>query len=154
MGKTMNSIIGIIGSLFVLISFGCATLSQPIETQMGPQSFTEKSVGLKQGGDPNINRYITTAISIAESLGFYYDASDSENGRVIVQALWKGKPVTMKMRYFNKNKAVYIASAVEQPGDVFLEKGGQKIEQLYYLKLRNELTKRGLHLIGDPNTKP
>ena len=121
---------------------------------MGVQKFEQPSVGNSGNNDADVNNAIDAAITVANSLQFNYDASDSKNGRVIVRALWKGKLVTMTMRFFKRENKLTIATALNQPGDVFLSKGGQKLESLYYSRLRNEITRRGLVLYGDLRARP
>lgn len=122
--------------------------------EMGPQSFSQPNVEIAGGSDPEILDAVEGAVAISRELGFYYDASRSAEGRVLVEALWKGRPVTLTMRFFRKQGSLYIASSLRQPGDVSLERGGQKIEQLFYSKLFEETKRRGLQIYGDPTTPP
>ena len=131
---------------------GCAAV--PVEEQMGPQSFDEPSVGVAGGADEDILRAVQTAVDVASRYKFSYDASGSANGRVVVTALWKERPVTLTMRFFRREGNVYIASKLSQPGDVLLEGGGQKLEQLYYSNLATEMARRGLVMYGDPTMEP
>ena len=138
---------------FAVISvlLGCAA---PIEEQMGPQSFDEASIPIAGGTDKDILTAVQCAVEVADRYKFRYDASESANGRVFVTALWKGRPVTITLRYFRREGNIYIASKLSQPGDVFLEGGGRKLEQLYYSNLQAETNRKGLVIYGDPKAKP
>ena len=131
---------------------GCAAV--PVEEQMGSQSFDEPSVAVAGGADEDILLAVQAAVDVADRYKFRYDASGSANGRVIVTALWKGRPVTLTLRFFRREGNIYIASNLSQPGDVFLEGGGQRLEQLYYSNLAAETARRGLVVYGDPNAEP
>lgn len=127
---------------------------EEIKVQMGPQSFSKPNVEIAGGTDPEILSAVEGAVAISRELGFYYDASRSAEGLVMVEALWKGRPVELTMRFFRKGKSMYIASKLVQSGDVSLERGGQKIEQVFYSKLIEETKRRGLQIYGDPTTPP
>ena len=118
-----------------------------------PPLFDEPSIEAASD-DAEILEAVDAAVTVAKNQGFQYDTSDSENGRVVVTALWKGRPVTLTMRFFQKESGLYIASAMEQPGDVYLAGGGQKIEQIFYPDLLQETTRRGLTVHGDPEAQP
>ncbi len=138
----------------------CAGLSVPIEEQMGPQSFSEPNVPVAGGEDAEIVSAVEAAVSVASKLGFRSDASESAHGRVVVQALWDGCPVTLTMRFFRRAESaeyeggIYIASSLSRPGDVAASGGGRKIEQLYYSRLSEEEARRGLRIYGDPTARP
>jgi hypothetical protein len=135
----------------------CATLAAcagPIEEQMGPQSFSEASVGTAGGGDAQVLAAVESAVHVAQKHAFHYDASASANGRVVVRALWRGRPVTLTMRFFRQGDTLRIASSLDQPGDLFLEGAGQKIEELFYSELAAETARRGLQITGDPSARP
>jgi hypothetical protein len=134
----------------LLVFSGCAS----VEEEMGPQVFHEASVGPSGGSDKEIQSAVEAAVDVAKGLQFRYDASASSAGRVVVTALWKNRPVTLTMRFFRKNGAVTIASSLSQPGDVSLENGGEKIEQLFYSRLVTETGRRNLQIAGDPNARP
>ena len=134
-------------SCVVMLS-GCAT---SVEEGMGPQVFQEPNVSAAGGTDKDIQSAVETAVNVAQSLQFHYDASSSANGRVVVTALWKNRPVTLTMRFFRKDGSVYIASSLTQPGDVF---EGEKIERLFYSRLAEEAGRRGLRILGDPSARP
>ncbi len=121
---------------------------------MVPPLFDEPSIEVTGSDDAEILEAVDAAVSVAKNHGFEYDASDSENGRVVVLALWKDRPVTLTMRFFRKESGLYIASAMEQPGDVFLSGGGKKIEQIFYPDLLQETTRRGLTIYSDPRATP
>ena len=125
-----------------------------VQEQVVPPLFDEPGIEVAGSDDAEILEAVDAAVSVAENHGFQYDASDSENGRVVVKALWKGRPVTLTMRFFRKESGLYIASAMEQPGDVFLSGGGKKIEQIFYPDLLQETTRRGLTIYGDPQATP
>ena len=131
-----------------------ASCAGPIKDQIGPQTFRDPSVGIAGGSDAEILVAVESAVGVAQRFQFHYDASASANGRVVVTALWQGRPVTLTMRYFRKDNVIYIASMLSQPGDVFLTGGGQKIEQLFYSNLATETARRGLRILGDPNARP
>jgi hypothetical protein len=145
-------------ALVAIISVvGCATtVSTPgaIKDQMGSQSFHDQNIGIAGGSDAEILTAVESAVSVAQSFQFHYDASASANGRVVVRALWQGRPVTLTMRFFRKDAAIYIASALSQPGDVAVAGGGQKIEDLFYSSLATETARRGLRIFGDQNARP
>jgi hypothetical protein len=122
--------------------------------QMGPQVFTEPSVESAGGDDPKIVTAVESAVAVARKYQFRYDASESPKGRVVVTALWKGRPITLTMRFFWKNEKLSVASMLSQPGDLSLKKRGEKIEALYYPELSAETTRRGLQLYGDPDERP
>ena len=137
----------------------CADRSVPIEEQMGPQSFSEPNVPVAGGEDAEILSAVEAAVSVASKLGFRSDASESAHGRVVVQALWHGRPVTLTMRFFRRAKSaqhegrIYIASSLSRPGDVAAS-GGRKIEQLYYSRLSEETAWRGFRIYGDQTARP
>jgi len=121
---------------------------------MGSQSFDNPSVEIAGCDDPEILAAVESAVTVAKKCGFHYDASGSENGRVVVNALWKNRPVTLTMRFFRKEGGLYIASALTQPGDVALAGGGNKIEQLFYSNMSKETIRRGLIIYSDPSARP
>jgi len=121
---------------------------------VAPPSFDEQSIEVAGSDDAEVLEAVDAAVTVAKNHGFQYDASDSENGRVVVKALWKDRPVTLTMRFFRKEGGLYIASAMEQPGDVALTGGGTKIEQLFYPDLLQETARRGLTIFGDPRATP
>ena len=125
-----------------------------VQEQVVPPLFDEPSIEVTGSDDAEILEAVDAAVSVAKNHGFEYDASDSENGRVVVLALWKDRPVTLTMRFFRKESGLYIASAMEQPGDVFLSGGGKKIEQIFYPDLLQETTRRGLTIYGDAQATP
>ncbi len=141
-------------------STGRPGLSVSIDEQMGPQSFGEPNVPVAGGEDAEIVSAVEAAVSVASKLGFRSDASESAHGRVVVQALWHGRPVTLTMRFFRGAESaqhedgIYIASSLTRPGDVAASGGGQKIEQLYYSRLSEETARRGLRIYGDPTARP
>ena len=144
-----------LGLITVISVVGCATTaSLPINEQMGPQSFRDPSVAIAGGSDAEILAAVECAVSVAQRFQFHYDASASANGSVVVKALWQNRPVTLTMRFFRKDGAIYVASALSQPGDVFAAGGGQKIEQLFYSNLATETAQRGLRIFSDPNARP
>lgn len=147
--------------LLSLSTGACAGLSVPIEEQMGLQSFSEPNVPVAGAEDAEILSAVEAAVSVASKLGFRSDASESAHGRVVVQALWRGCPVTLTMRFFRRAESaeyeggIYIASSLlSLPGDVFISGGGRKIEQLYYSRLSEETARRGLRIYGDPSARP
>lgn len=140
--------------LAVLASSFAVKARAGVEEQMGPQVFSEPSVESAGGDDPKIVTAIESAVAVARKYQFRYDASESPKGRVVVTALWKGRPVTLTMRFFWKTGALYVASMLSQPGDLSLKKRGEKIEGLYYRELSAETTRRGLQVHGDPNERP
>jgi hypothetical protein len=125
-----------------------------VQEQAVPPLFDEPSIEVTGSDDAEILEAVDAAVSVAKNHGFEYDASDSENGRVVVLALWKNRPVTLTMRFFRKESGLYIASAMEQPGDVFLSGGGKKIEQIFYPDLFRETTRRGLTIYSDAQATP
>ncbi len=125
-----------------------------VQEQVDPPLFDERSIEVAGSADVEILEAVDAAITVAKYHGFQYDASDSENGRVVVKALWKGHPVTLTMRFFRKEDGLYIASSVKQSGDVALSGGGTKIEQIFYPDLLEETTRRGLTIFGDPRATP
>ncbi|MCZ6656011.1 MAG: hypothetical protein O7C67_01830 [Gammaproteobacteria bacterium] len=124
-----------------------------VPEQVVSQSSDEPSIEAVSD-DAEIIEAVGAAVAVAKIHGFEYDTSDSENGRVVVKALWKGRPVTLTMRFFRKMGSLYIASAMEQPGDVLLAGGGQKIEQIFYPDLLQETNRRGLTVYSDPTAQP
>ena len=125
-----------------------------VQDEVGPPLSDEPSIEVTGGDDAEILEAVDAAVTVAMNHGFEYDASDSENGRVVVKALWKDRPVTLTMRFFRKEDGLYIASSLNQPGDVFLKGGGQKIEQIFYPDLFQETTRRGLTIYGDAQAIP
>ena len=125
-----------------------------VQEQVDPPLFDERSIEVAGSADVEILEAVDAAITVAKYHGFQYDASDSENGRVVVKALWNGHPVTLTMRFFRKEDGLYIASSVKQSGDVALSGGGTKIEQIFYPDLLEETTRRGLTMFGDPRATP
>ena len=140
--------------LAVLASSFAIPAGAGIEEQMGPQVFSEPSVESAGGDDPKIVTAVESAVAVARKYQFRYDASESPKGRVVVTALWKGRPIKLTMRIFWKGGALTIASMLSQPGDLSLKKRGEKIEGLYYRELVAETTRRGLQLSGDPDERP
>ena len=96
---------------------------------------------MPQSWIPEVLRAVEAVLSVSSELGFRHDASGSEGGRVDVEALWKGRPVTLKMRFQRREgsaryeEGIYLSSRLEQRADVLLEGGGQKIERLFYSRL-------------------
>lgn len=125
-----------------------------VQEQVASPLFDEPSIEVAGSDDAEILEAVDAAVTVANNHGFQYDASDSDNGRVVVIALWKDRPVTLTMRFFRKESGLYIASALEQPGDVFLSGGGKKIEQIFYRDLGEETMRRGLEIQGDPRATP
>ena len=121
---------------------------------MGPQVFSEPSVESVGGDDAQITSAVEAAVAVAKQNQFHYDASGSREGRVVVVANWKGRPITLTMRFFKKEGALYIASGLSQPGDLSLKHRGEKIEGLYYTQLLAETKQRGLQLFADANARP
>ncbi len=125
-----------------------------VQEQVASPLFDEPSIEVAGSDDAEILEAVDAAVTVGNNHGFQYDASDSDNGRVVVIALWKDRPVTLTMRFFRKESGLYIASALEQPGDVFLSGGGKKIEQIFYRDLGEETMRRGLEIQGDPRATP
>ena len=71
-----------------------------------------------------------------------------------MKALWKGDTLTMTMRFYKKDEALYIASAVSQSAKSFQKKRGQKVEQQFYSELLPETKRRGLEILSEPGAKP
>ncbi len=148
-----------IGALILLV--GCAVLKLgTAQEQMGPQTFSEPSLPIAGGEDPEVLRAVEAAVSVAAEFGFRHDASRSRKGRVDVQALWKGRLVTLKLRFQRREasgfygEGIYISSRLIQPGDVFIERGGQKLERLFYSRLSEVTAQLGLEIYGDPTPDP
>jgi len=145
-----------LAAALAVLSTGCVTTRE----QLGPQTFNEPSVPIAGGDDPEILRALEAAVSVSSEFGFRHDASRSSIGRVDVEALWKGRPVTLKMRFQRRSRSdrgregIYVSSSCKQPADVFLEGGGQKIERLFYSRLHEVTTQRGLQIFGDPDSDP
>ena len=135
----------------LLTAGGCAASNQQA---MGPQVFAEPDIAPAGGSDREIQSAVQAAVDVAHQLQFHYDASGSADGRVVVTALWQGRPVTLTMRFFRKEGSVYIASSLSQPGDVSLEGGGEQLEQAFYSRLATETGQRGLQILGDPSARP
>jgi len=125
-----------------------------VEKQMGPQTFAEKSIERGGEGDSLILRAVDAAVTVARKHQFYYDASGSSEGRVIVKVLWKGDPVVLTMRFFMKDATMYIASSLQQSAKNFMKKNGQKIENFYYPRLLEETRQQALKILTDPEAKP
>lgn len=120
-----------------------------VPEQVVSQSFEEPSIEAV-GDDAEILDAVDAAVTVAKNHGFQYDDSDSKNGRVVVNTLWKEHPVTLRMRFFRKMGSLYIASGLEQPAEAFLRRGGQKIERNFYSDLLQETARRGLTIYSDP----
>ena len=148
----MNRII--LRNILIPIFCGVIGCAGTTEEQMGSQSFDNPSVEIAGCDDPEILAAVESAVTVAKKCGFHYDASGSENGRVVVNALWRNRPVTLTMRFFRKEGGLYIASALTQPGDVALAGGGNKIEQLFYSNMSKETIRRGLIIYSDPSARP
>ena len=149
--STRTVVFAFIGLLVWPIS---APLGAPVEKEMGPQVFGEPSIESAGGNDSLIVSAVDSAVAVARKYQFYYDASGSPDGRVVVKALWKGDPVTLTMRFFRKEEAIYIASSLTQSGALLLKRRGEKIEQLFYSQLFEETKRRGLEIHGDPTAVP
>jgi hypothetical protein len=125
-----------------------------IEKDMGPQTFTEPSIESAGNDDSLIVIAVETALAAARKYQFFYDASGSVEGRVVVKTLWKGDPITMTMRFFRKEEVLHIASGLSQSAKSYLKKRGQKVEQLFYSQLLQEAKQRGLQILSDRDAKP
>ena len=125
-----------------------------VEKDMGPQSFKEPSIESAGGNDSSVALAVEAAVATARKYQFHYDASGSPEGRVMVKALWKGDPITLTMRFFRKEEALYIASAMTESAKSFMKKHGQKVEQLFYTQLLMETKQRGLEILSDRDAKP
>ena len=117
------------------------------EEQMGPQVFSEPSIESVGADDPKIVTAVESAVAVARKYKCRYDAGESPKGRVVVTALWKGRPVTLTMSFFFEGGRLYVASKLGQPADLSSKKG-QKIGGLYDQELSAETTRRGLQLYG------
>lgn len=144
-------------AVLAVLSTSCAVQSlAPIQEQMGPQVFSEPDIPIAGGDDAGVLRAVEAAVLVSSELGFRHDASGSNKGRVDVEARWKGRPVVLKMRFQRREasaqyqEGIYLSSRLTQPGDVYLEDGGQKIERLFYSRLFEVTTQRGLRIYGDP----
>ena len=146
----MKTIISLCGMAAVL---GLAACSGPIEEEMGPQIFDTPSIAMTGVAHEEVMAAVDAAVETAETFGFRYDASRAADGFVDVHALWKGSPVTMTMRFYRRSGRLFIATALDQPGDVFLDGGGAKLEQLFYTDLGLRTTERGLALHASPPTE-
>jgi hypothetical protein len=133
---------------------GSAAALASVEKDMGPQSFEEPSIESAGGDDSSVVLAVEAAVATARTYHFYYDASGSPEGRVVVKALWKGDPMTLTMRFFRKEGALYIASALKQSAKSFMKKRGQKVEQLFYVHLSQETKQRGLEIFSDRDAVP
>jgi len=142
------------GCLLIAGLIWSAAALASVEKDMGPQSFKEPSIESAGGSDSSIGLAVEAAVATARKYQFYYDASGSPEGRVVVKALWKGDPITLTMRFFRKEEALYIASAMTESAKSFMKKRGQKVEQLFYTQLLLETKQRGLEIFSDPNAKP
>ena len=141
-----------VGSLaFCCVLAACAGSSKQ---QAEPQSFESPSREIAGGQDSEIVSAVEAAVDAAKKNQFHYDASGSADGRVVVTALWKARPVTLTMRFYRKADGIYIASKLTQPGDVALKGGGQEVEQLFYSTLATETARRALKIYSDPGTQP
>ncbi len=141
---------------------GCATVQQ----EMGPQTFSEPDIPIAGGEDAGVLLAVEAAVSVSSEFGFRHDASGSRKGRVDVHALWKGRPVTLKMRFQRRDasglyrEGIYISSLLTQPADVAMgswpgaKGGGQKLERLFYSRLFEVTTQLGLEIYGDPTLDP
>ena len=142
------------GWLLIAGLIGSADALASVEKDMGPQSFKEPSIESAGGSDSSIALAVEAAVATARKYQFYYDASGSAEGRVVVKALWKGDPITLTMRFFRKEESLYIASATTQSAKSFAKKRGQKVEQLFYTQLLLETKQRGLEIFSDRDAKP
>jgi len=125
-----------------------------VEKDMGPQSFKEPSIESAGGSDSSVVLAVEAAVATARKYQFYYDASGSPEGRIVVKALWKGDPISLTMRFFRKEEALYIASAMTQSAKSFMKRRGQKVEELFHTQLLLETKQRGLEIISDRDAKP
>ena len=89
----MRAGILVLGVLVGFVSSDPVRAGASIEKQMGPQVFAEKSVDSSGGSDSLISFAVDSAVLTARKYQFHYDASGSGDGRVVVNALWKGDPV-------------------------------------------------------------
>ena len=150
----MRAGILVLSVLVGVVSSDPVRAASSVEKQMGPQVFAEKSVESIGGSDSLLTVAVDAAVLTARKYQFYYDASGSGDGRVIVKALWKGDPIVLTMRFFRKDAAIYVASATQQTAKTFMNKGGQKIEDLFYSHLAQETKQRGIQLFSDSSAKP
>ena len=131
-----------------------------MQGQIGPQAFSDPDVPIAGGEDPEILGAVEAAVSVSSEFGFRHDASGSERGKVVVEALWKGRPITLTMRFRRREESaqakaeIYLSSKLTQPGDVSLVGGGEQIESLFYSRLREVTTERGLRIVADPAPDP
>ena len=155
--QDVRAFVLVAAAVLAVLSTSCAVQSlATIQEQMGPQVFSEPDIPIAGGEDAGVLRAVEAAVSVSSELGFRHDASGSKKGREDVEARWKGQPVTLKMRFQRREasaqyqEGIYLSSRLTQPGDVYLEGGGQKIERLFYSRLVEVTTQRGVRIYGDP----
>ncbi len=159
--QDVRAFVLVAAAVLAVLSTSCAVQSlATIQEQMGPQVFSDPDIPIAGGEDAGVLRAVEAAVSVSSELGFRHDASGSKKGRVDVEARWKGRPVTLKMRFQRREasaqyqEGIYLSSSLTQPGDVHVEGGGQKIERLFYSRLSEVTTQLGLRLYGDPTSDP
>jgi hypothetical protein len=146
----MRPCVVLFAALGALASWASVGESSSVEKQIGPQTFAEKSVESAGATDSLIAMAVECAVASARNHQFWYDASGSAEGRVVVKALWKGDPVVLTMRFYRKDSVSYIASKLEQTATTLMNKGGEKIENLYYGELAVQTKQRGIQLRSGP----
>jgi len=116
---------------------------------MGAQSFAESSIESQGAKDRDVASAVEAAVKTARTLGFYYDASKSSEGQVVVRAKWQEREVTLTLWFHRKASALYLSSRTSQGGDTLLNGGGQKIERLFYSRMHAETERRKLQIYAD-----
>jgi hypothetical protein len=130
-----------------------ACVSPDITKDMGPQTFPDPPLESAGSADPGIATAVESAVTVANECGFHYDASGSQQGRVVVTALWKGDPVTFTMRFFRKEEQLCLADMTVFSGSTPFDKA-RRIGDLYYERLARETQLKGLQIQSDPNVAP
>jgi len=78
-------------ALIAIISVvGCASTPGAIKDQMGIQSFHDQNIGIAGGSDAEILVAVESAVSVAKSFQFHYDASTSASIQPSNMMLAKG----------------------------------------------------------------
>jgi hypothetical protein len=104
--------------------------------------------------DPQVASAVDAAVSAAQALGYFYDASQSAGGLVTVIALAHGEPVTFTLRFIKQAETLVVASAMTQSAGAALQDAGRRTEQRFFEQLAVETQLRSLGILPHPAEQP
>jgi hypothetical protein len=137
-------------ALALCAAWSCA--NPPPELAAPP--FDAQSIESSGAEDPDVANAVDAAVAVARDLGFYYDASHSEDGLVTVIAHAHGEPVTLTIRFLKQESTLVVADAMTQSAGAALQDAGRYIEKQFFDHLAVETQQRGLgvlpHLAESP----